>query len=226
MSSVFDYLESDNIYYKSTEEERRNHYYTYQEIKNIVDEINAKQSIAFQNNYCDLIKKIDSIAQQIQEIYTSKIEPTLKDGQFRSFTTDLPLILKMNIFEQEKYGLVEIINNYNEVKTVIERLKNRNSYIIQYPTHEELMMFNTTRFLKNQQRTLNQIIINQSEIFKQLQILGEAINLNNRNIKELDGDIIASIGDVQSNIQDSIEQSNYHLQNLIETSTIRLEDMY
>ena len=228
MSNVFEYLNKPNNYYKPTSENEQNHYYTMNEIRTIVDSINAKQEQAFHKHYCETIKQIDSVTQSIYNIYSKHIEPTLKNGSCRSFTTDFEYIMNMDIFEQEKYGLVDLLKEYQELKIILDRLKNKSSFIIPYPSTEELLVFNTTKFIRNQHireqkqnQLLQQLVNNQQLILQQLQSLTETTN----ELKTIHSSIDSSITDIQHNITDSIEQSNYNLQNFVETSTIHLQNV-
>lgn len=143
-SSVFEYIDYDpNVHGLRV--------FRTDEINNIVDQINKNESILFENHMKWLIKEFNEVYQNIYNIYektVSKELTSLNHEHGKWFEDDFNnYILTMNAIDQERFELTDLINQYKQLKLVIERLQHMRP-ILQHVKPSEVNSFNMLNYLK------------------------------------------------------------------------------
>ena len=139
-TNIFDYIDVDlNVE-------------TYEPISSdtlnkLVDEVNKREEPLFVNHIRRCIRELDSVYQQINKIYDNTIIHDKDSKMSGSFITDFPTILKFSTIEQQKYDLVDLINEYRELKLIVQRLTFSRPKI-PYVDSKQAIEFNVINYVK------------------------------------------------------------------------------
>ena len=126
MTSIFDYVCDQK-------------YYTADELNKMIDCINAKERKVIKNRIRALVRQADAIYQQISSIFTKQIQPKIKD-----FVADMICYLNnMTCIQLSEYkDLPELLNEYNELKLLITRVRDWERIKLRYVTAAEVLNWN------------------------------------------------------------------------------------
>lgn len=138
--------------YFNINDNESNKYYTVEEVNSIIDKFNEEQKQPFHRLLVREIEKLDSIVETIRSIYETSIMNTLHGGNYRTFIDDFHnYILKLDVFEQERLGLRNLISQYYEYKLIVDRLR-QEPYIIDHATNNDVREYNLMKFLYYQSK--------------------------------------------------------------------------